>query len=160
MSRKLDGNGRWESSRMMLPEHREAYLKKRRHAAAEGGTAGGVPLPTKEELELIRDCVLLPMMLTIADKNCADVRRSASSMKRLYVRACEALMKLMHDDLARARKELRSRNIKLYPEERVDSAVRYRFNCRGYEDEFGMMRDVVRAEISMKFARYIGMLFK
>lgn len=27
MSKKLQGNGLWESSRMMLPEHKEAYLR-------------------------------------------------------------------------------------------------------------------------------------
>jgi hypothetical protein len=30
MSRKLHGNGLFESSRMMLPEHKEAYLRRRR----------------------------------------------------------------------------------------------------------------------------------
>lgn len=29
MSRKLRGNGLWESSRMMLPEHKEAFLQHR-----------------------------------------------------------------------------------------------------------------------------------
>lgn len=27
MSKKLQGNGLWESSRMMLPEHKESYLR-------------------------------------------------------------------------------------------------------------------------------------
>ncbi|KHF36751.1 hypothetical protein CM49_01057 [Paenibacillus sp. P1XP2] len=27
MSKKLQGNGLFESSRMMLPEHREAYIR-------------------------------------------------------------------------------------------------------------------------------------
>lgn len=30
MSKKLTGNGLWESSRMMLPEHREQFLEQRR----------------------------------------------------------------------------------------------------------------------------------
>ncbi|AHD06040.1 YolD-like family protein [Paenibacillus larvae] len=30
MSKKLTGNGLWESSRMMLPEHREQLLEQRR----------------------------------------------------------------------------------------------------------------------------------
>lgn len=27
MSKKLEGNGLWESSRIIIPEHKEAYLK-------------------------------------------------------------------------------------------------------------------------------------
>ncbi len=30
MSKKLQGNGLWESSRMILPEHRTAYLQQRK----------------------------------------------------------------------------------------------------------------------------------
>jgi hypothetical protein len=31
MGKKLEGNGMWESSRMMLPEHRESILESNRH---------------------------------------------------------------------------------------------------------------------------------
>jgi hypothetical protein len=31
MGKKLEGNGMWESSRMMLPEHREALLDQTRN---------------------------------------------------------------------------------------------------------------------------------
>ncbi|MEC0371901.1 YolD-like family protein [Paenibacillus chibensis] len=33
MSKKLQGNGLFESSRMMLPEHREAYIRHQQHLA-------------------------------------------------------------------------------------------------------------------------------
>jgi len=32
MSKKLEGNGRWESSRMILPEHREAHLRHKKES--------------------------------------------------------------------------------------------------------------------------------
>jgi hypothetical protein len=31
MGKKLEGNGMWESSRMMLPEHKESLLEQNRH---------------------------------------------------------------------------------------------------------------------------------
>lgn len=77
MSKKLEGNGRWESSRMMLPEHREQYLSRRHGHQEQVKTA----LPSKEELELVRDFVLLPMMLTIVDKNSTEVGLSSYSLK-------------------------------------------------------------------------------
>jgi hypothetical protein len=31
MAKKLEGNGMWESSRMMLPEHRQAIIEQNRY---------------------------------------------------------------------------------------------------------------------------------
>lgn len=154
MSKKLEDNGRWGSSRM-LPEHREQYLERRRQPET-----GKVPVPTKEELELIRDYVLLPMMLSLVERNRIEIELSSHKLKSLYVKAAELLMTRMHSDLAGVRKSLREHNIKVFEDERVDNAVHFRFVCRGYEDKFAMMRDVVRAEISLRIAKYIHVLFR
>lgn len=55
---------------------------------------------------------------------------------------------------------MKVRNIKVFEEERVDSAIHYRFVCRGYEDTFAMMRDVARAEISVRISRYVSDMFR
>jgi hypothetical protein len=157
MSRKLEDNGRWESSRMMLPEHREAYLQRRRGGAEREGKSR---IPTREELEWIRDAVLLPIMLTIVDKNRSEIELSSYSMKSLYIAASHALMKRIHADLAAVKRSLKERDIRLFEEERVDSALHYRFVCRGYEDSFAIMRDVARAEIGIRIARYVAELFR
>ncbi|MFC4103427.1 hypothetical protein [Paenibacillus xanthanilyticus] len=156
MSKKLQGNGRWESSRMMLPEHREQYLS-RRHGQHEQAKT---ELPSKEELELVRDFVLLPMMLTIVEKNSTEIGLTSYSLKSLYIKASQVLMTRIHADLSEVRKKMKVRNIKVFEEERVDSAIHYRFVCRGYEDTFAMMRDVARAEISVRIARYVSEMFK
>ncbi|MCK9859616.1 hypothetical protein [Paenibacillus sp. ATY16] len=156
MSKKLEGNGRWESSRMMLPEHREQYLSRRYGQQEQVKT----DLPTKEELELVRDYVLLPMMLTIVDKNSTEIGLTSYSLKNLYVKASQVLMTRIHADLSEVRKQMKVRNIRVFQEERVDSAIHYRFVCRGYEDTFAMMRDVVRAEISIRISKYVSEMFK
>ncbi|GGG82961.1 hypothetical protein [Paenibacillus radicis (ex Gao et al. 2016)] len=153
MSKKLEGNGRWESSRMMLPEHREQYLQRR---APQDGKP--VQVPVKEELELIRDFVLLPMMLDIVEKNRRDIELSFYTMKTLFIKASYTLMKLIESDLTIVRKELRDRNIRVFQDELASEggAIHYRFVCRGYEDRFSMIRDAARAEISVRIARYIA----
>ncbi|RAP76127.1 hypothetical protein [Paenibacillus montanisoli] len=165
MSKKLEGNGRWESSRMMLPEHREQYLQRKEQAGApvqpqEPGKSTPAQLPTKEELELIREFVLLPIMMTIVDKNCTEIGLSSYSMKSLYIKASQVLMTRIHDELSAVRKEMKRRQIKVFEDERVDSAIHYHFICRGYRDTFAMMRDVVRAEMSVRIARYVAEMFK
>jgi hypothetical protein len=46
MAKKLEGNGMWESSRMMLPEHREAIVEQNRHIK-------DFPRPTLDEQEIV-----------------------------------------------------------------------------------------------------------
>jgi hypothetical protein len=88
-------------------------------------------------------------MLTIVDKNSTEIGLTSYSLKGLYVQASQVLMTRIHADLSEVRKKMKVRNIKVFQEERVDSAIHYRFVCRGYEDTFAMMREVARAEISM-----------
>ncbi|MCZ8520182.1 MULTISPECIES: hypothetical protein [Paenibacillus] len=159
MSKKLQGNGRWESSRMMLPEHRAQLIERQRIQSGEA-PAVRAQMPTKEELELIRDYTLLPMMLTIVEKNRIQMELSTVSMKKLYVTALHALMRQIHMDLVLVKKSLRERSIKVYDDEAVDSAIHYRYVCRGYEDRLAMTRDVVRSEISVRLARYVAGLFR
>ncbi|MFF2088879.1 hypothetical protein [Paenibacillus sp. NPDC058174] len=153
MSKKLEGNGRWESSRMMLPEHREQYLQRRAPQDIKP-----VPVPTKEELEFIRDFVLLPMMLSIVEKNLRDIELSSYTMKPLFIRASFAVVRLIENDLAAVRKELQMRKIQVFQDELESEggAIHYRFVCRGYEDRFSMIREVARAQISIRIAKYIA----
>lgn len=146
MSKKLTGNGRWEASRMMLPEHREALIERRKPQA---GTKKA-EVPTREELEMIRDSVLLPIILTIIEKNGQEIALSASSLRKLYLAVTQVLMHRIHADLAKVNRELRERKIKVFKDDREDSDLHFRYICRGYEDKFVMMRDVARAAISKK----------
>jgi len=157
MSRKLEDNGRWESSRMMLPEHREQYLEKHRATAAESIAKR---IPTKEELTLVRDSVLLPMILTIVDNNRRELELSTNSLRNFYVTAAEALMKSIHTDLVAVKKALKEHGMKVFEEERADAVIYYRYVCRGYEDRFAMVRDVVRAEINKRITAYMVQMFR
>lgn len=156
MSKKLEGNGFWESSRMMLPEHREALVQ-RRQAKAEDSPKRNVP--TREEMALIRNYALLPMILSIAESNRRNMETSSYALKKLYITVTGQLMNCIHADLAKVKKALKERDIKVYEDERVDGAIRYRFICRGYEGSLAMTREVVRAEISVKIADYIRIRF-
>jgi hypothetical protein len=153
MSKKLTGNGRWESSRMMLPEHRTQYIERQDDAA-------NPRVPSKEELELIRDSILLPMILSIAEKNRQEVERTSYTFKPVFLKAMLIFMDVVSQDLARVKRELKQRNIKVIEDEQVDLVMYFRFICRGYEERFGMIREVVRAEISVRITQYIREVFK
>jgi len=142
---KLDGNERWKS-KMLLTEHQEQY-ESRGEERASGR-------PTPEELTMVRDYVLLPHMLTIVEKNMEELKRSSNVMKRPFLAMGEAIASRISRDMYDLRRELSRRRIKVVGDEQVDLVVYHRFMCRGYEDRLGIVREVMRSEISMRLAKY------
>jgi hypothetical protein len=151
MSKKLTGNGRWESSRMMLPQHKEA-LNERQNPKPE---TTRVQAPTKEEMEYIRDHVLLPIMLTLVERNGKELQLSTNTLRKFYLAVTNVLMNRIHKELAQVNRELRARKIKVFQDGSEDTDLHYRYICRGYENKFAIMRDVARASISVKIGEHI-----
>lgn len=154
MSKKLEENGRWESSRMMLPEHREALIDRRRPQPEPGR------VPSKEDLLLIRDFILLPTLLTYAENGRKSAEKIVHPLKDLFMMAIDVLMDRIHSDLVKVRKELRGQNIKVWEDEHRDSTMWYKYVYRGYEDRFAITRDLVRAEMSVRLGKYFAAMFK
>lgn len=143
---KLDGNERWKS-KMLLTEHQEQYENRREKNSRKQ--------PTEEEFKMIRDYILLPYMLSMVQKSVEDIENHSNLLKQLYLTAGRALMNQISTDLYSLRRELSKRNIKIISDEQADMVIYHRFICRGYEDRFGMVRDVMRAEISIRLSKYI-----
>ncbi|CAH0120128.1 MULTISPECIES: hypothetical protein [unclassified Paenibacillus] len=144
---KLDGNERWKS-KMLLTEHQEQY--EHRHDAKNSRKR-----PTEDELIMIRDCILLPYMLSMVQKSIEDIENRSNLLKQLYLTAGRVLMNRISADLYRLRRELSRRNIKIMNDEQADMVIYHRFICRGYEERFGMVRDVMRSEISIRLSKYV-----
>ncbi|BBH20374.1 hypothetical protein Back11_17190 [Paenibacillus baekrokdamisoli] len=142
---KLDGNERWKS-KMLLTEHVEQY--EQQHASKES------KIITTEERTMIRDYILLPHMEKMVQKSITDVEYSTNILKRLYFLAGQKILDQIVKDLYRLRRELKKRNIKILTEEQSDLIVYHRYYCRGYEERFGMTRDVMRSEISVQLTKY------
>mgnify|MGYP001337987013 CR=1 FL=1 len=144
---KLDGNERWKS-KMLLTEHQEQYDNRNevKHSRRR---------PTEDELIMIRDSILLPYMLTMVQKSIDDIENTPNLLKQLYLAAGRAIMNRISEDLYSLRRELSRRNIKIISDEQVELIVYHRFICRGYEDRFGMVRDVMRSEISIRLSKYL-----
>jgi hypothetical protein len=118
-------------------------------------------LPSREELDLIRDVILLPKMMTIVEKSRKEIELSDHSLKRLYLAVAEVLQDRIRGDLTVARKELKARGIKIWEDEQRPGGMefRYHYNCRGYVHEFSITRPIVKAQISVRFGRYIARMF-
>jgi hypothetical protein len=143
---KLDGNGRWES-KMVLTEHVEQYEHRNEDKLLNRPTT-------------VRDYVLLPLMLTMVQKAADEVKNSSNILRRHFMVSTQILMDRITKEMYSIRKELTKRNIKVVNDEQVDLVVYHKIICRGYEERFGMMRDVVRSEISVRLTNYLTEMSK
>lgn len=152
MSKKLQNNGLWESSRMMLPQHREAFQNQRHDK----------PLPTKrptaDDIAIIKESVLLPHMHTIVLRRAREVERSSEMLRALYSKVAQVLAKNMLADLAKVKRHMVENDMHVSEEEKDDQMIRYRYTCREHEDRFTMTRDYMRAEIGARIGRYADSL--
>jgi hypothetical protein len=142
---KLDGNERWKT-KMLLPEHHEQYQARKDKPVNNR--------PTQEELTMIRDSVLLPFMVMMADKSIQDVKNSRNSLKTLIESFLQLFLDLVRNEEIKLKRELSRRNIRVLKDEEVDMVMYYKYYCRGYSEKFGIMREVVRSEISVRLKKY------
>ncbi len=110
---------------------------------------------TLEELELVRDYIVLLAMLTIVERSREEVEFSPISLKSVYLVVNSALQDRIHSDLATVKRKLRTSEIKVWEDERDELIIRYRYVCRCYEDRFGMTREVIKSQISERLGQYI-----
>lgn len=131
---------------MLLTEHQEQY--ENRNKSLQTGRI------TTEELTMIRDAIMFPHMLTMCDKSLQDLRSSRHLFKQLFEQVILVIMDYITKDMSKINRELRQRNIKIFSDETHDGIIYHRYICRGYEDRFGIVREVLRSEISILFTKY------
>ncbi|ASA20972.1 hypothetical protein [Paenibacillus donghaensis] len=144
---KLDGNERWKT-KMLLTDHVEQYEQAERTAASSN------KMLTAEERSMIRDLILLPHIDTMVAKSLRELDHSSSILKRAYQMVGEAIQRRVMQDTYQLQKELKQRNIRFIPDEQTDFVIYHKVFCRGYQERFGLTRDVMRTEISLRLTRY------
>ncbi|WP_336772317.1 hypothetical protein [Paenibacillus sp. MMO-58] len=119
-------------------------------------------VPTKEELELIRNYCIVPLMMKMIQKNRTDMEYSDNTLKTLYMWAADRLWEKLEQDKRRFKAELKRIDCKVQESKRHDdsSAVYFEFWLRGYHDEFGIMKFLVVSEMSIRLGGYIARVTK
>lgn len=133
---------------MLMTEHVQEYEQTERAAASSK------KMLTPEERTMIRDLILLPHIDTMVAKSLRELDHSSSILKRAYQMAGEAIQRRVMQDTYQLQKEMKQRNIRFIPDEQDDFVVYHKVFCRGYQDRFGLTRDVMRTEISLRLTKY------
>ncbi|WP_055107605.1 hypothetical protein [Paenibacillus ihumii] len=157
MSKKLTGNGLWESSRMMLPQHKEQSVSAGREAAGSAVSRTASP-PTAKDIEVIRKYIVLPVALDIVEKKNREVEMSSQTFKSLYAAATQVLAHHIREDIQRCRKSLLMQGIRIFEPSMDGLDIRYRFSCRGTEDELTMTKAFLKSQVSLAINQYANHL--
>ncbi|RED54817.1 hypothetical protein DFP95_12173 [Cohnella lupini] len=109
---------------------------------------------TTNELRMIRDYIMFPHMLTMAENSQKHLRLTHNILNPYFEQVVILVMDRITKELASIRREFNKRKIKVFDEEMNDGILYYKFSCRGYQDRFGIVRETLRSEISFRFAEY------
>ncbi|MBT2287952.1 hypothetical protein J7E73_02165 [Paenibacillus albidus] len=142
---KLNGNERWKT-KMLMTEHVEQYEQKQDDEVRK--------MISADERTMVRDLILLPYIETMVSKSLKEIEHSGNILKRAYLLAGQAIQRRIMQDTYQLQKELKQRNIRVLADEQEEFLVYYKIFCRGYQERFGLTRDVMRTEISLRLTKY------
>lgn len=136
---------------MIMTEHVDQYEQDQK--VVEGGK-----MLTNAERTMIRDLILLPYMDTMVSRSMKEIERSGNLLTRMYLMAGRYIQNRIMKDTYRLQKELKQRNIRFIADEQDEFISYYKIFFRGYQEQFGLTRDVMRTEISLRLTRYTSEL--
>lgn len=113
---------------------------------------------TNEEREMVRDLILLPYIDTMVSKSMREIERSGNVLNRAYILAGRYIQKRIIQEVYQLRQEFRKRNIKVVEDSQDDFITYNMIYYRGYQERFGLTRDVMRTEISLRLTSYTSEL--
>lgn len=135
---------------MLMSEHVDQFEEKQEDTVRR--------MITVEERTMVRDLILLPYIDTMVGRSLKEIELSGSILKRAFVIAGQAIQRRIMQDTYQLQKELKQRNIRVLPDEQEEFLVYHKIFCRGYQERFGLTRDVMRTEISLRLTRYTAEL--
>lgn len=113
---------------------------------------------TNLELIMVRDLILLPYIDTMVTKSMKEIEISGNVLSRAYLKTGRYIQKRIIQDVYDLRRELKKRNIRVVEDMQDDFITYNMIYFRGYQDRFGLTRDVMRTEISLRLTKYIAEL--
>ncbi|MDQ6421820.1 hypothetical protein RB620_20540 [Paenibacillus sp. LHD-117] len=121
-----------------------------------GGRASVPPVQTEEELELVKQYVLLGIVMRILDHDIRAIGVSGMKLPRFYESVLRAVQDRVLLDLAGMRRQFRETGIKVYEEKREPDGLHAQYVCRGYHHRFFMLWGFVKAESERVLKGYMA----
>ncbi|OXM85829.1 hypothetical protein [Paenibacillus rigui] len=115
----------------------------------------------EEELNVIRDYILLPIVISIVNKNRMEIACSEYTLKALYAATASVLIHEMRKDLERVRLQLKELNISVIDthQKKEGIYIHYPYLFDGRRGQFTISKDMAKLEIKSRLNHYIRKVF-
>lgn len=114
----------------------------------------GKGLLTNEERMMVRDLILLPYIDQMVGKSIEEIEHSGNVLRQTYIIAGRFIQSRIMQDIYALKQDLKRRNIKVVDDETADQIMYFKILYRGYQERFGLMREVMKTEIRMRLTQY------
>jgi hypothetical protein len=118
------------------------------------------PLLTKEELQMVKEAVLYPVMLDVIENDINKVRKMNLKLTLLLVISLQKIQKQILKDNRVLKRELKERGIRIYEERRTSLGIEAEYKCRGYHHKLSLLWSVIRADILRMISHYMNITFE
>ena len=107
------------------------------------------------ELELLREVVLLPVVLSVLERDKTAIEKSEIKTKWPYVESINVAMNRVTKQLGQLKRDLHKKGLKVAKEQKTDFGIDCIFLCRGYSQQFFINWDVIKSETQRRMLQYI-----
>ncbi|OMF95161.1 hypothetical protein [Paenibacillus sp. FSL R7-0273] len=114
----------------------------------------GKGLLTNEERTMVRDLILLPYIDQMVGKSIEEIEHSGNVLRQTYIIAGRFIQSRIMQDIYALKQDLKRRNIKVVDDEAADQIMYFKILYRGYQERFGLMREVMKTEIRLRLTQY------
>lgn len=113
-----------------------------------------------EEMRMVYDYIILPMVLRVVEHNQHELHKKARSLRSLFVRTADIIIIRIEADLAVSRRFILSQNIVINKKNNGCDSVNYVIAYRGYEESLVFSRDYLLLEINARISAYMADIFR
>lgn len=111
------------------------------------------PIQTEEELLSVKDCILLPILLDVLERDIRSMKHAGIS--DYYVFHLQTVQQITFAKLAELKRSCRARSIAILETRRQKHSILIHYRCRGYQHDMELMLDYVRADIQIRLAEML-----
>jgi hypothetical protein len=108
------------------------------------------PLLSKEELRMVKEAVIFPVMLDVIQSDMEKVSGVGIRLDLLIIASLKQVQVQLFKDHHTLKVELRQRGIKIITDRRTALGIEAEYLCRGYQHQLSLLWGVVRTEILQK----------
>ncbi|MEC0371909.1 hypothetical protein P9847_09290 [Paenibacillus chibensis] len=114
------------------------------------------PAPAEEDTLLVKTYVLHVILLDVLERDIRTMGTLDLKLPDVYIRGLSEVQHKAIGRLTSIRKDMRTRGIRVYEENRSGKGIEALYLCRGYQRRFFMLWSYVKAETAIELSGYLG----